>query len=80
MSFKDFFGKFLCASWSVWIFLVALAASIAANAFLKKGPGRCGNRGAGSVLEGKNVNLDKFPKFLFVLLTLQANFYFSKKI
>jgi hypothetical protein len=58
-----------------WIFiLVALAASIAANALLQKGPWGRWNRGAGSVLEGKNINIYSFPKLLFVLLALQTIF------
>ncbi len=69
------FVAILCPSWSCWIFiLVALAASIAANALLQKGPWGHGYRGAGSVLEGKNINLDRFPKLLFVLLVLQTFF------
>jgi hypothetical protein len=69
------FVAILCTSWSGWIFiLVALAASIAANALLQKGPWGHGYRGAGSVLEGKIINLNKFPKLLFVLLMLQTIF------
>ncbi len=66
----------LCTSWSSWIFiLVALAAPIAANALLQKGPWGHKYIGAGSVLEGKNINLDRFPKLLFVLFKLQTVFY-----
>jgi hypothetical protein len=69
------FLAIFCALWSGWIFIrVALAASIAANALLQKGPWGHGYRGAGSVLEGKNINLYKFSKLLFVLLVLQTFF------
>jgi len=58
------FVAILCPSWSSWIFiLVALAASIAANALLQKGPWGHGYRGAGSVLEGKISTYTGFQSY-----------------